>query len=136
MNLNRELDVRKPGESPELPHYREILRRQLSEPTHPPLRGCVCIVSGGPLSPRATRCYVFFITRWEEREMAGWANLRPQAVSIISYQRGVPGSSSSTVHPTLRAGRVQVQELLSNTQVLNFIGDLIKTWEFGKILSK
>lgn len=68
--------------------------------------------------------------------MAGWANLRPQAVSIISYQRGVPGSSSSTVHPTLRAGRVQVQGLLSNTQVLNFIGDLIKTWEFGKILSK
>lgn len=68
--------------------------------------------------------------------MAGWANLRPQAVSIISCQRGVPSSSSSAVHPTLRAGRVQVQELLSSTQVLNFIGDLVNTWEFGKILSK
>lgn len=46
-----ELDVRKPGESPELPQYREILRRQFSEPMHLPLRGCVCIVSGGAPEP-------------------------------------------------------------------------------------
>lgn len=26
--------------------------------------------------------------------------------------------------------------VLSDTQVVNFIGDLVNTWEFGKLLSK